>query len=475
MSFDADTVQAQVAIDLQAEFFEIVDKFQYRLEQTLSEQIKRADVLLWMRRAPLHMAIRVQIPADITKECRVQKCASKDFINHVKFNRSMNAALGISAQDMMKGVGFRSIDLAKGSIYHRRDEVGPWDPAKVDRVNARATALKFVVGDLGYTAMDSGCYNFFCCNGTDIKIAPRSNGPEHSVFYGDCVFFGSVTICGYVGSSISIANAKLVKDGIQWSGEAIRKQKRGEQLTVMQQLGKENEIEKELVKLFSQYDTDGDGFIDQNELAAMMIEMHINQDSKKLDESLEAKKTDKEPDIELAKEVLDALDADKSGTLERDEFVGWLMTGLRQTKDTLKHFSSRGHQYKVLHNFLAAVVAEILPNLQKGENKTVVTDVKNVDNEQQNLSLLKPDLQELVKDGIVSYTEALEMMDEASQASDAASKIQAIQRGRIARKDFEEKKEAAIKIQALQRGKVDREKVKKMSQQGEESDIKSKS
>ena len=60
MSFDADTVQAQVAIDLQAEFFEIVDKFQYRLEQTLSEQIKRADVLLWMRRAPLHMAIRVQ-------------------------------------------------------------------------------------------------------------------------------------------------------------------------------------------------------------------------------------------------------------------------------------------------------------------------------------------------------------------------------------------------------------------------------
>ena len=62
------------------------------------------------------------------------------------------------------------------------------------------------------------------------------------------------------------------------------------------------------------------------------------------------------------------------------------------------------------------------------------------------------------------------MMDEASQAHDAASKIQAIQRGRIARKDFEEKKEAAIKIQALQRGKVDREKVKKMSQQGEESD-----
>ena len=172
-----------------------------------------------------------------------------------------------------------------------------------------------------------------------------------------------------MGSSLSIANAKLVKDGIQWSGEAIRKQKRGKQLTVMQQLGEESEIEKELVRVFSQYDTDGDGFIDQNELAAMMIEMHINQDSTKIDESLVAKKTDKLPDTELAKEVLDALDADKNGTLEQKEFVGWLMTGLRQTKDTLQHFSFRGHQYKVLHNFLAAVVAEIRPNLQKRKTR----------------------------------------------------------------------------------------------------------
>ena len=470
MSFDAATVQAQVAIDLQAEFFEIVDKFQYRLEQTLSEQITRADVLLWMRRAPLHMAIRVQIPADITKECRVQKCASKDFVNHVKFNRSMNAALGISAQDMMKGVGFRSIDLAKGSIYHRTEEVGRWDPAKVDRVNARATALKFVVGDLGYTAMQNDCYNFICCNSGSVKVAPHSNGPEHSVFYGDCVYFGSVTVCGYIGSSISIANAKLVKDGIQWSGEAIRKQKRGKQLTVMQQLGNESEIKEEIVKLFSQYDTDGDGFIDQNELAAMMIEMHINQDSKKLDESLEAKKTDKAPDIDLAKEVLDALDADKNGTLEQDEFVGWLMTGLKQTKDTLEHFSSRGHQYKVLHNFLAAVVAEILPNLQNGNNKASTTGLNSAGSIPQNLSLLKPDLQDLVKNGIVSYNDAMQMMKEAAEANDAAAKIQAIQRGRNARKDFEEKKEAAIKIQAVQRGKADREKVKKMSQQKKETD-----
>ena len=50
------------------------------------------------------MGIIVQIPADITKECTVTKCAAKEFINHVKFNRTINHKLGISAQDMMRGM-----------------------------------------------------------------------------------------------------------------------------------------------------------------------------------------------------------------------------------------------------------------------------------------------------------------------------------------------------------------------------------
>ena len=78
------------------------------------------------------MGIIVQIPADITKECTVTKCAAKEFINHVKFNRTINHKLGISAQDMMRGVGFKFTDLAKGAVYYRNGESGPWDPTKVD-------------------------------------------------------------------------------------------------------------------------------------------------------------------------------------------------------------------------------------------------------------------------------------------------------------------------------------------------------
>ena len=83
------------------------------------------------------------------------KCAAKEFINHVKFNRTINHKLGISAQDMMRGVGFKSTDLAKGAVYYRNGESGPWDPTKVDNVNARATALKFVVRLLVFPQLSS--------------------------------------------------------------------------------------------------------------------------------------------------------------------------------------------------------------------------------------------------------------------------------------------------------------------------------
>jgi hypothetical protein len=191
-----------------------------------------------------------------------------------------------------------------------------------------------------------------------------------------------------------------------------------------------------------------------------------------LDASLSKQKTNKIPDRALAKEVLDALDADKSGTLEQDEFVGWLMTGLYQTRDTLEHFSARGHQYKVLHNFLASVVAAIQPNLDSSKidetsnaNYTKKNDVQNNETKQnRDLSALKPDLKGLVNDGVISYDDAIKMMNEEEEANNAAAKIQALQRGKAAREELQNKKDAAVKIQALQRGNADREKVKKMKE-----------
>ena len=81
------------------------------------------------------------------------------------------------------------------------------------------------------------------------------------------------------------------------------------------------------------------------------------------------------------------------------------------------------------------------------------------------MSKLKPDLQELIQDGVITYDEALKMMDEEAEVNGAAAKIQALQRGKAARKELKEKQDAAVKIQAIQRGKADREKVKKMKEE----------
>ena len=52
-----------------------------------------------------------------------------------------------------------------------------------------------------------------------------------------------------------------------------------------------------------------------------------------------------------------------------------------------------------------------------------------------------------------------------AEVNGAAAKIQALQRGKAARKELKEKQDAAVKIQAIQRGKADREKVKKMKEE----------
>ena len=74
-------------------------------------------------------------------------------------------------------------------------------------------------------------------------------------------------------------------------------------------------------------------------------------------------------------------------------------------------------------------------------------------------------MQELIQDGVITYDEALKMMDEEAEVNGAAAKIQALQRGKAARKELKEKQDAAVKIQAIQRGKADREKVKKMKEE----------
>merc|ERR1712094_76184 len=108
----------------------------------------------------------------------------------------------------------------------------------------------------------------------------------------------------------------------------------------------------------------------------------------------------------------------------------------------------------------ASVVAAIQPNLNSSKidetsnaNYTNKNDAQNNETKNRDLSTLKPDLKDLVNGGVTSYDDAIKMMNEEEEANNAAAKIQALQRGKAAREELQNKKDAAVKIQALQRGK----------------------
>jgi len=119
---------------------------------------------------------------------------------------------------------------------------------------------------------------------------------------------------------------------------------------LMQELGGETQVRNSLRTIFGQYDQDGDGHIDTEELFSMMIELHLIADTQ------EDVKT---PNMEVAKSVMEALDTNKNGTLELLEFESWMAKGIQQSTKALNEFKTLGPQYEQLHNFLVAVVQQI--------------------------------------------------------------------------------------------------------------------
>ena len=73
---------------------------------------------------------------------------------------------------------------------------------------------------------------------------------------------------------------------------------------LMQELGGETQVRNGLKSIFGQYDCDGDGHIDTDELFSMMIELHIIAET---EDNVDT------PDIEVAKSVMTALDTNKNG------------------------------------------------------------------------------------------------------------------------------------------------------------------
>ena len=98
-----------------------------------------------------------------------------------------------------------------------------------------------------------------------------------------------------------------------------------------------------LMKLYHQYDIDGDGHIDERELWAMLTEVII------------ASGIGKEGFTEEdAKTVMAALDEDGNGTVEKAELVEWVLSGLKRPIADRRAFAKTSPFASRLDQFLTA-------------------------------------------------------------------------------------------------------------------------
>ena len=102
-----------------------------------------------------------------------------------------------------------------------------------------------------------------------------------------------------------------------------------------------------LKSLFRDYDMDGNGHIEIQELATMIFEMHqisitsgaVSQEESKRD----------------AKFVMSELDKDGNGTLETEEFVKWIQNGSRRSKTQRDMTAKQSDEKARLEHFLSVV------------------------------------------------------------------------------------------------------------------------
>lgn len=102
-------------------------------------------------------------------------------------------------------------------------------------------------------------------------------------------------------------------------------------------------VRQGLRMLFREYDVDGNGHIDEDELWAMLTEVTIASGN-----------TEVTFGKDDASAIMAALDGDGNGTLEEDEMVEWVMSGLARPEEERRSFAERGALAKRLVIFLLA-------------------------------------------------------------------------------------------------------------------------
>ncbi len=114
-------------------------------------------------------------------------------------------------------------------------------------------------------------------------------------------------------------------------------------------------VESAVNRVFEEYDIDHNGHIDLDELTAMIVELGTihNRGLPSIDATRSA-----------AKLAMDALDENKNGTVEKNEFVDWIRKGLTMTVEQRNVFSKKGDDRKGLVYFLEACELEMNKTLK---------------------------------------------------------------------------------------------------------------
>lgn len=133
--------------------------------------------------------------------------------------------------------------------------------------------------------------------------------------------------------------------------------KRGEQLKTA------------VAKIFERYDTDGTGEIDIEELQEMIFDFQCTfPDIYSNIEPMSPRK--------VARTVIEKLDRDLSGELDKDEFYNWLAAGIEMSHEQREKFSQKDPMRSQLTSFLNSVerYVIIMQNERRGQQ---LKDVEN--------------------------------------------------------------------------------------------------
>ena len=110
-------------------------------------------------------------------------------------------------------------------------------------------------------------------------------------------------------------------------------------------------LDCKLRSVFRRFDLDGDGHVSANEMEALIRALTDGGGLGSPDWGEERQVTP----VQDAKFIVDALDEDKNGAIEEDEFVNWIKLGLSRTIETRKNYAKKNDRNHRLENFLGII------------------------------------------------------------------------------------------------------------------------